>query len=130
MLDEVVTSVATGAAGNIIAYMLNGPVDALRAQMTKMFRHGTPQERSAVLRRLDDDSKALIHHEITKSTLTGQWAGLLASYLAQHPEALYEVENFSRHDASRTVIIDSQINHDGLLVNGSNNGYINFGRNA
>ena len=29
MLDEVVTAIATGAAGNVIAYMLNGRVDAL-----------------------------------------------------------------------------------------------------
>jgi hypothetical protein len=50
MLEEVAISVATGAAGNIVAQMLTGPVDVLRAQVARIFRHGTEQERFAVLR--------------------------------------------------------------------------------
>ena len=45
MLDDVAIAISTGAAGNIVAYMLNGRMDALRAQVAKMFRHGTEQER-------------------------------------------------------------------------------------
>jgi hypothetical protein len=33
MLDDVATAIATGAAGNIVAYMLNDQVDALRARV-------------------------------------------------------------------------------------------------
>lgn len=59
MLDEVAIAVATGAAGNIIAYMLNGQVDALRGQVARIFRHGTEPERSAALRTLEDNTVAL-----------------------------------------------------------------------
>jgi hypothetical protein len=41
MLEDVAIAISTGAAGNIVAYMLNDQMDALRAQITKMFRHGT-----------------------------------------------------------------------------------------
>lgn len=53
MLDELAAAVATGAAGNIIAYMLSGRVDALRAQVTRIFRHGTEHEQATVMRALD-----------------------------------------------------------------------------
>ena len=55
MLDELAAAIATGAAGNIIAYMLSGRVDALRAQVTGIFRHGTEHERAVALRALEDD---------------------------------------------------------------------------
>ena len=60
VLDEVATAIATGAAGNIIAYMLNGRVDALRLQVSRIFRHGTEQERSAV--NAMDLSALSVHH--------------------------------------------------------------------
>ena len=57
MLDEVTTAIATGAAGNVIAYMLNGRVDALRTQVAGMFRTDA-SERTTVLRGLDEDARA------------------------------------------------------------------------
>ena len=86
MLEEIATEIATGAAGNIIAYMLNGRVDALRAQVAQILRHGTEQERTAVLRTLDDDAIALAQQGASKTDLTERWTSLLISYLvAIHP---------------------------------------------
>jgi hypothetical protein len=36
MIEDIAMAVSTGAAGNIVAYMLNGRVDALRAKVTKI----------------------------------------------------------------------------------------------
>jgi hypothetical protein len=94
MFDEVAMQIATGAAGNIIAYMLNGRVDALRAQVARMFRHGTEQERSAALRAMDEDAAALSQRRTSETDLTGRWSNLLLSYLTAHPEARGDIEAF------------------------------------
>src|ERR1039458_9399205 len=95
MIEDIAMAVSTGAAGNIVAYMLNGRVDALRAQVTKLFRQGTEQERSAALRTLDRDVGALSEHNVTRADLTNQWRELLLSYLTAHPEARTDIESFS-----------------------------------
>src|ERR1700728_180903 len=95
MLDEVATAIATGAAGNIIAYMLNGQVDALRAQVVRIFRHGTEQERSMLFHTLEGDAVALTQRTASETDLTGRWTGLLFSYLAAHPEACGDIKAFA-----------------------------------
>lgn len=56
MLDEVVMAICTRAAGNIVASMLNAQLDALRAQIGKIFRHGTGQERAVALSAVEADA--------------------------------------------------------------------------
>ena len=128
MLDEVATTIATGAAGNIIAYMLNGRVDALRAQVGRMFRHGTEHERSVALRALEDDTVALTQQGASKADLTGRWTSLLLSYLAVHPEALGDIEAFASTPViSNTMNVGSQHNYgSGPFIGGDNYGNINF----
>lgn len=128
MLDEVAAAIATGAAGNIIAYMLNGQVDALRAQVVRIFRHGTEQERSMVLHTLEDDTVALTQKTASETDLTGRWTGLLLSYLAAHPEACGDIKAFASGSvANRTMNIGSQHNHgSGPFVGGDNYGNMTF----
>lgn len=128
MLDEVTTAIATGAAGNVIAYMLTGRVDALRTQVAAMFRHGTPQERATVLLGLDDDAGALKREEVSKADLTQRWINLLASYLTRHPEARSDIQAFgSLNTASRITNVGSQNNIGaGFFIGGDNHGYINL----
>jgi hypothetical protein len=107
VLDDVATAIATGAAGNIVAYMLNGRVDALRVQVARIFRHGTEQERSVVLRTLENDAVALTQQGISKTDLTGRWGSLLLSYLTAHPEARGDIEAFAS-----TLVINKTVNTD------------------
>jgi hypothetical protein len=112
MLDEVATAVVTGAAGNVIAYMLNGPVDALRAQVARLFRHGTEQEKADALSTLETDVAALAQQEASETDLTERWITLLASYLTAHPEARRDIETFARASAANgTINIGSQHNY-------------------
>jgi hypothetical protein len=128
MLDEVVTAIATGAAGNIIAYMLNGRVDALRAQVARMFRHGTEQERSVILRTLEADAVTLTKQRVSEADLTGRWTSLLLSYLTVHPEAREDIEAFaSTQVINKTMNIASQHNYgSGPFIGGDNYGTMNF----
>jgi hypothetical protein len=129
MIEDIAMAVSTGAAGNIVANMLNGRVDALRAQVTKIFRHGTEQERSVALRTLDHDVDALSKHNVTRADLINQWRALFLSYLAAHPEARTEIESFmSSRDRDDTTNIGYQIHvGSGPQVGRDNYGSMTFG---
>ncbi|HEX3955843.1 MAG TPA: hypothetical protein VHZ03_04335 [Trebonia sp.] len=109
MLEDVAMAISTGAAGNIVAYMLNGRVDALRDQVTKIFRHGNDQERSAVLRTLEDDAIALTQGKESGTDMTTRWSNSLLAYLTAHPEARGDIEAFASSPVtSKTIIVGSQ----------------------
>ncbi len=127
MLDEVAAAIATGAAGNIIAYMLNGQVDALRAQVARIVRHGTEQERSVVLQTLEDDAVALTNKKASETDLTRRWTDILLSYLAAYPESLGDIEAFGTMAINKTMNIGSQHNHgSGPFIGGDNYGNMTF----
>jgi hypothetical protein len=127
MLDEVSIAIATGAAGNVVAYMLNGPLDALRAQVTSMFRHGTEQERTAALRTLEDDAGALTRKKVSEAEVAQKWKNSLLSYLTAHPEAREDIAFFASSPVTRkTVIIGSQTFRGPGSFGGDNNGTINI----
>jgi hypothetical protein len=127
MLDEVAIAISTGAAGNIVAYMLNGQMDALRTQIGKIFRHGTEQERAAALRAVEDDTVALTQRKTSEAELMQQWGNSLLSYLTAHPEARGDIESFASSRAThKTVIIGSQTFHSSGSFGGDNIGTINI----
>ena len=130
MLDELATAVGTGAAGNIIAYMLSGRVDALRAQVTRIFRHGTEHEQAMAMRALDDDAAALAQRGISETAVTERWTSLLLSYLTAHPEARSDMEALASSSAAGGVQnIGSQHNHGpGTFIGGDNYGSITVNR--
>ncbi|HEX4088477.1 MAG TPA: hypothetical protein VHZ33_07145 [Trebonia sp.] len=129
MLDEVATAIATGAAGNIVAYMLNNQVDALHAKIATIFRHGSGHERAAALHAVERDVQALGEHKVTRADLVVQWGDLLRSYLAAHPEAHEDVESLTPTQVTKkTIIIGSQEHFgSGPQIAGDNYGSITFG---
>jgi hypothetical protein len=129
MLDDVATAIATGAAGNIVAYMLNDQVDALRAKIATIFRHGSGHERAAALHTVERDVAALSEHKVTRADLIIQWGDLLLSYLAAHPEARADIESLvSPHATNKTIIIGSQMHlGSGPQIAGDNYGSMTFG---
>jgi hypothetical protein len=129
MLDDAATAVATGAAGNIVAYMLSGQVESLRDQVARLFRHGTEEERSAALRTLEDDAVAVSQQKASETELTEQWTNLLLSYLAARPEARRDIEAFTSSPIiNGATNVGSQHNHgSGTFIGGNNYGGIIFG---
>jgi len=121
MLDDVVTSVATGAAGNIIAYMMSGELDALRAQITRIFRHGSEQERATALHALQDDAIAVTQQGKTTAEVSAQWTQILASFMDVHPESTREIEKLSYLPiGTGAIVIGSQQQHGIGPVYGGN----------
>src|SRR5262249_6780818 len=100
----------------------------LRALLARMFRHGTEQQRSAVLRTLDDDAVALIQQKVSEADLTERWTSLLRAYLTAHPEARGDIEAFASAPVIiKTMNIGSQHNHgSGSFIGGDNYGNISY----
>jgi hypothetical protein len=127
MIEDAAIAVSTGAAGNIVAYMLNGRVDALRNHIVRIFRHGSDVEQSHALQALERDVLALDENDAAPASLTKQWRDLLLSYLIAHPEAREEIESFASLNAAGTTKIKS-MKHTGTgpQIVGPNFGNMTF----
>jgi hypothetical protein len=127
MIEDAAIAISTGAAGNIVAYMLNGRVDALRNHIVRIFRHGGDVEQSHALQALEHDVLALAESDATRASLTSQWRDLLLSYLTAHPEAREEIASFASLNAAGATKIKS-MKHTGTgpQIVGPNFGNMTF----
>lgn len=126
MLDEATIAIITGATGNIVAYMLNGHADAARAWVSRIFRAGGEGQQSAPLRRIEEDSAALLQGTATESEIRARWSVLLTSLLAANPELRTEVSAFATAPVPASVVnLGSQNNYGpGPFIAGHNFGSI------
>lgn len=130
MLDAETTAILTGAAGNVVAYMLNGRVDALRSWIGRVFHSASEQERLDHLRAVEDDIAALADHVYTEADVKARWAVVLASHLAAHPEARAEIQAMDAPTTIRSMHVEEQHNHGkGTFIGGDNYGRINHASN-
>jgi hypothetical protein len=129
MIEDAAIAISTGAAGNIVAYILNGRVDELRNHVIRIFRHGSDVERSHALQALGGDAVAGVENDATRVSLTNQWRNLLLSHLIAHPEAREEIESFASLNAAGTMKIKS-MKHTGTgpQIVGPNFGNMTFKR--
>jgi hypothetical protein len=127
MLEPETTAILTGAAGNIVAYMFNGRIDALRAWVSQIFRGEPEEQRSQPLRTLEKDAAALAGRDISEADVKARWSIILTSYLTAHPEALSDIKALASTPVeSRSISIGEQHNHgSGTFIGGDNYGSVN-----
>ncbi|RST25302.1 hypothetical protein EF908_00305 [Streptomyces sp. WAC04770] len=127
MLDAAAIAVATGAASNVLAYLLQGRADVLRTRVSAIFRRGAAEEESHALRALDEHAEALEQRRVTQAEVTAQWSSVLTAFLTAYPEALGDIEALrsATPSGTKTVNIGSQHNHGrGTFIGGDNHGTI------
>ncbi|MER5989112.1 hypothetical protein [Streptomyces sp. NPDC001787] len=127
MLDAAAIAVTTGAASNVLAYLLQGRADVLRTRISAIFRRGNVQEESHALRALDEHIEALEHRRVSQTEVTAQWSGMLTAFLTAYPEARVDIEALrsATPSGTKTVNIGSQQNHGrGTFIGGDNHGTI------
>ncbi|MET8864034.1 hypothetical protein ABZW11_13865 [Nonomuraea sp. NPDC004580] len=126
-------AIITGAAGNLVAYMLNGQVDAVRSRIKRIFRGGTEEERSRSLRAAEEDSAALARRAASETDVRARWGVHLAAYLAEHPEVLPDLEDIAQSapTAVEGMIVGEQHNHgSGTFIGRDNYGGITTPRES
>ncbi|MFD0556473.1 hypothetical protein FB566_1714 [Stackebrandtia endophytica] len=127
MLDQAAIAVATGAAGNAIAYLLSGRIDALRTKLTHLFRWKNTKERATVLGILDDDALALQRQTTSEADLKAKWTAIFMEQLFTCPEIREDLRSFATAAPEKAVHIGSQNNYgSGVFVGGDNHGGINL----
>ncbi|MFC9278644.1 hypothetical protein [Streptomyces collinus] len=127
MLDAAAVAVSTGAASNVLAYLLQGRIDALRTRVSAIFQRGTAQEESDALRVLEEHAEALAQRRTTEAEVAAQWSSMLTAFLTVYPEARADIEELrsSVPSGTKTVHIGSQHNHGrGTFIGGDNHGTI------
>ncbi|RSO11614.1 hypothetical protein DMH18_08445 [Streptomyces sp. WAC 06783] len=127
MLDAAAIAIVTGAASNVLAYLLQGRADALRTRISAIFRRGTAQGESDALRALEEQAEALEQRRVTPAEVTAQWSSVLTAFLATHPEARADIEALSSSTpaGTKTVNIGAQHNHGrGTFIGGDNYGSV------
>lgn len=127
MIDAAALAIATGAASNVVAYLLQGHADAIRNRIAAIFRHGTEEEQITARDVLDEHSAALADRRFDEQNASAQWSALLSAFLATHPSAWSEIEALkaSPLTLTNTVNIGAQHNHgDGTFINGNHHGDI------
>ena len=128
MIEETAAAIATGAAGNIVAYMLNNKVDALREWSALVFRRGTAHERTEVLSALDQDAADLSEARTTEAEVLTRWIQVLTSYLTTHPEAAADIGSLAAgRSSSRISVVGSQTNSGpGTFIAGNSYGGVHI----
>ncbi|MEV6634382.1 hypothetical protein AB0M54_26905 [Actinoplanes sp. NPDC051470] len=128
MLDPETTAVITGAAGNVVAYLLNGQVDAARAWVGRIFRgRGKQEAEPSALQAIEEDAKALAQQLTTEADVKARWVAFMAAYLAENPNARAEITAMaeSRPDRADTMFVAKQENQGpGTFVGRDNFGAI------
>ncbi|MFI6082519.1 hypothetical protein ACIBBB_16335 [Streptomyces sp. NPDC051217] len=137
MLDPELVSVATGAAGTIVASMLTGGALAVRPRIAQLFRGGTQDEQALALNTHDNDARTLsewVHAAASEPSaasdlarvqdqLTQEWVQRLAEYVDRHQEARPDLAAIA--SAGAVSSIESQHNSgSGTFVNGTVTGGI------
>ncbi|KUN94080.1 hypothetical protein [Streptomyces caeruleatus] len=125
MLDAAAIAVITGAASNIIAYMAQGRIDALRTRLSAIFQRGTVQQQDDALRALHEDADALAQGRISEAEVTARWTAFLT---AAYPDAEADIEALASAmpPGTNTVNIGSQNNYgSGTFIGRDNHGDIN-----
>lgn len=99
MLDPDAMAIITGAAGNLVAHMLNGQVDAARSWITRIFRDGNQNDREKAVRAIEEDARALARTAISEVEARARWSAILATHSAEHPESIAEIRSVAETSA-------------------------------
>ncbi|MEV0715623.1 hypothetical protein [Asanoa sp. NPDC050611] len=126
MFDAETTAIITGAAGSVVAHMLNGRVDAVREWAARIFRQESKQQRAQQLEAVEQDAAALASRTASKADVTARWAAVLGAYVASHPEVRADLLEMSASPVgSKLMYVQEQNNSgSGTFIGGDNYGRI------
>ncbi|MFB6847922.1 hypothetical protein ACFCXS_24120 [Streptomyces sp. NPDC056373] len=122
MYEAEIMTVASGAAGTLVAAGVTGGAQALRARVVALFRRGTVQEQDAAVAAAESASGR------TETERIEALAALIAAHLVAHPDARPDIEAaaadsnaviYHQHNTGSGVFVgrdhlgDLTINHGG-----------------
>lgn len=124
MYNAELMAVATGAAGTLVAAIASSGAERVRLRVEHFFRRATPDQQRAAAQAVDDTAAQLASPSSRAQTLaTAAWAQLIAEYLAEHRDAINEVnelatpapptsKSWSQHNSGTGTFIGGDVHGD------------------
>ncbi|MBJ7902165.1 hypothetical protein IF655_02480 [Streptomyces sp. DSM 110735] len=128
MYDAELMAVATGAGGTLVAAIAASGAEKMRLKVAHFFRRASLDQQRAAARAVDDTAAQLASGTPeTQALAASAWAQLIAQYLAEHNEAMSEVDELAipsppvskvwhQHNASTGTFIGGDV-HGGMTFN-------------
>jgi hypothetical protein len=128
MYDAELMAVATGAAGTLVAAIATSGAEKMRLKVAHFFRRATPDQQRAAAQAVDDTAAQLTSPSAEAQALAAAaWAQLIAQYLAEHRDAMSEVDElavptpaaskiWNQHNTGAGTFIGGDV-HGGLTLN-------------
>ncbi|MEU7840629.1 hypothetical protein AB0B39_06625 [Micromonospora sp. NPDC049114] len=116
-------AIVTGAAGNVVAYMLNGEVDTLRTWAKRIFRPASGSSEATQVGSIVRDCAALTEGALSETETRIRWKAILETYLSEHPEVRPEIEALASSAPAKTdgMYVGTQRNESGGVFIGRDN---------
>lgn len=126
MFDYAAEAIAIGAAGNMVAQLMGGQVDAARQWVARIFRRASVDDQLEVQHALEQDATSLADGTLAQAEADSRWAMRFGAALRAHPDILAELTALSGVGAGAASIHIESHHNEGQApyVAGNNNGLI------
>jgi hypothetical protein len=122
MYDAELLTVATGAAGTLVAAIATWGAEEARAKVAHFFHRDTAQ-RDVAVRAVEETAARLQRPDAAAHAgAVSLWVGLIAPYLAQHREAMSELDELATSTRPGAQVWNQNNHGSGTFIGGSVHG--------
>jgi len=127
MYDAELMAVATGAAGTLVAAIATSGAEKMRLKVAHFFRWATPNEQRVAAQAVDDTAAQLASPSPeTEALAASAWTQLIARYLAEHRDAMSEVDELAVPTQPTSKVWNQHNTGAGTFIGGDVHGGMTF----
>ena len=127
MYDAELMAVATGAAGTLVAAIAASGAEKMRLRVAHFFRRANLDQQRAAAQAVDDTAAQLTAPTPEAQALAATaWAQLIAQYLAEHRDAMSEVDDLAVHNSTASKVWNQHNTGTGTFIGGDVHGGMTF----
>lgn len=127
MYDAELMAVATGAAGTLVAAIATSGAEKMRLKVAHFFRRATPEQQRTAAQAVDDTAAQLTSPSPeTQALAATAWAQLIAQYLAEHGDAVSEVDELAVPAPPASKVWNQHNSGTGTFIGGDVHGGMTF----
>ncbi|PNG93449.1 hypothetical protein [Streptomyces malaysiensis] len=124
MYDAELMAVATGAAGTLVAAIAASGAEQMHLKVAHFFRLASPDQQRAAAQAVDDTAVQLTPSSPEAQVLA--WAQLIAQYLAEHHDAMSELDELVVPTPPASKVWNQHNNGTGTFIGGDVHGGVTF----
>ncbi|MGW3127061.1 hypothetical protein [Streptomyces sp. NPDC001123] len=127
MYETELMAVATGAAGTLVAAIATSGAEKMRVKVAHFFRRATPEQQRAATQAVDDTAAQLTPPgSDSQAIATNAWAELIAHYLAEHPDAISDIDELGSPTPPDSKVWNQRNTGTGTFIGGDVRGDVVF----